>query len=98
MGSYDYIPDITLRRKLEAVEREHKKGQETAKADLVATPARYAFSRSTPERHPGAEVKVRNTLDEQPRGGVVVEPVGMAYRVQVGDNVLVVHEPDDTWG
>lgn len=59
---------------------------------------RFVFSRATLERNPGSPVRVRNGLDEDPRGGTIIKQVGRAYLVDVQGEQLVVHEPDDSWG
>jgi len=98
MGNYDHITDPELRKALEETELKHRRSREAVRfADQTIGAPRYVFSRATPEREPGAMVKVRNALDEQPRGGTILEPVGSAYRVQVDQLVLIVHDPDDTW-
>lgn len=97
-GQFDHIEDPELREKLEKLAANHAEAKAAVESskDADGRP-RYCFSRATTERHPGAMVKVRNGLDEQARGGRVIEPVGAAYRVQVDDLELIVHEPDDTW-
>lgn len=92
------IDDPELRRKLERVMEEH-----TGKAAPEIPPEveqypRYVFSRqSRAARSEGQAVRVRNGLDEESRGGVIARRLGRAYVVDVGDMMILVHEPDDSW-
>jgi hypothetical protein len=72
------------------------RAKESAKWDPEARP-QYCFSRQTPARNEGADVRIRNGLDEDGRWGTIVRQVGRAWVVRVGWVELLVHEPDDTW-
>jgi hypothetical protein len=95
-GQFDHIADESLRKKLEETAASHKQATAAIPEAVTGIP-RFAFSRSTEGRAPGDLVKMRNGLDENLKGGTIVEKVGRAYRVQVDDLFLIVHEPDDTW-
>ena len=69
---------------------------ETTKWDPDARP-RFVFSRTTPSRDAGASVRVRNGLDDEPRGGTILRPVGRAWVVDIRGIELLVHDPEDSW-
>lgn len=92
---FAHIADAELRAKLEKVHSEHE--AQAAKADDVKGPIRFVFSRSTPVRAVGSMIRVRCALDENPRGGTIIEKVGKAYRVDVEGQLLTVFEPDEAW-
>ena len=93
---FSHIKDPELRRKLEAVASEHKAPAKEIPPEVDSHP-RFVFSRATPDRSIGAMVQIRNGLDESNRGGTIIEPIGRAYRVDLGGDILIVHEPEDSW-
>ena len=96
-SAFEHITDPVLRKKLEEVASQHQ----VTKRDIppeVNTYPKFVFSRTTPSRAIGGPVRVRNGLDEEPRGGTILERIGRAYRVDVNGEVLIVHEADDSWG
>lgn len=90
------IEDPELRKKLEDTLKSHSKKLQAVPPEVNQHP-RFVFSRVTNNREPTNFVNVRNGLDEKPRGGEIIEKLGRAYLVQVGDDKLIVHEPDDSW-
>lgn len=92
---FDHVDDAELRAKLEQVVAGHNPDL----PDEVLQFPRYVFSRATPGREIGAICRVRNGLDEDPRGGTILEQVGRAWRVSIDNgHVIIVHDPDDSWG
>lgn len=94
-GQFDHITDPELRKKLEGVAAEHTKSAPLPRE--VEQAPKFVFSRQTPERQVGATVRVRNGLDDEPRGGTIAAKVGRAYEVRIGGGTVIVHEADDSW-
>lgn len=92
---FDHVDDAELRQKLEEIVAQHS---QDVPIEVYQHP-KFVFSRASDLREPGSIVRVRNGLDEDPRGGTLLEKVGRAYRVDIGGGqVILVHEPDDSWG
>lgn len=72
--------------------------QKSEAEEVETLTPKFTFSRQTPTREIGSLVKVRNPLDDEPRGGVILSRLGeRVYKVRVDETTLIVHEPDDTW-
>ena len=93
---FAHIADPELRKKLEETVASHSKKSQEIPAEVNQRP-RFVFTRATNGRNPRDPVFVRNGLDEKPRGGAIIEKVGRAYYVDVDGEMLIVHEPDDSW-
>lgn len=96
---FDAIEDPALRQKLEEVAAAHYGRKPQVVPVEVEQYPRYVFSRTSRgvRYAEGMSVRVRNGLDEEPRGGTIVSRLGRAWVVDVGDMLLLVHEPDDSW-
>jgi len=90
---FSHVEDAALRDKLERTVAEH----DPAVPPEVNAHPRYVFGRATPHRDVGGSVIVRNGLDED-RAGTLLGPLGRAWRVDVNGTVLIVHDPEDSWG
>lgn len=93
---FAHIADPELRKKLEETVASHSKVAKSLPPEVNQRP-RFVFSRATGGRNNGDMVKVRNGLDENPRGGTILEKIGRAYHVEIDGELLIVHEPDDSW-
>lgn len=93
---FAHITDPELRKKLEETVASHSKSSKTVPPEVNQRP-RFVFSRVTSGRNPKDMVKVRNGLDENYRGGTILEQVGRAYRVDIDGEIFIVHEPEDSW-
>lgn len=97
-SQFSEIDDQTLRKKLEAVVAQHESGVSDEIPPEVDAYPRFAFSRATHDRHAGALVRIRCAVDDEFKGGIIVGPIGRAYRVEIDDcRVIIVHEADDAW-
>lgn len=94
---FDGVQDPILRAKLEAALAAHLGRKPQVIPPEVSQYPRYVFSRATNDRRIGEAVRVRNLLDEEPRGGTIIGRLGRAWVVDTGEGQLVVHEPDDSW-
>lgn len=94
---FDSVQDPVLRQKLETALAKHLGRKPVVIPPEVDEFPRYVFARVTSDRRPGTAVRIRNLLDEEQRGGTIQARIGRAFLVDVGDMVLVVHEPDDSW-
>lgn len=96
LNDFSHIEDPELRKELEAIVAKRQAAAKEIPPEVDQHP-KFVFSRATPNREPGAKVQVRNGLDDELRGGEILERVGRAFRVDVRGVALIVHEPDDSW-
>jgi len=83
-----------LQEKISALVKEHEQQPEVPPA--VSERPRFIFHPDLPPVV-GEMTQVYNGLSPIHKGGMVLEKVGRAWRVQVEGSVLIVHDPEDSW-